>query len=169
MEKLIPDVQFEAYQTFIIQVSLNAYNHTPVENRNNLACYGLLEEIGEFTETLDNDSAIEELGDALAYLALFSHYNGLTLDGLNNLIDDGKTEALDISVAGFKVAGHMKRVYRGDFKGESVMFLSLSIHLANVLEAIINACDDLDTNIWDVVAKNISKLQERMNQKMNQN
>jgi hypothetical protein len=114
---------------------------------------GLIEELNEYNLADTIEGKKEELGDVLAYLVLALNKVGFPLIAVVNKFDDSE---LTVSHLSMRLAGFLKRLYRGDNEITDCVFTLISYH-----DFIVDELTKLNLTIDELIEINVSKLTKR--------
>lgn len=129
---------------------------------------GLVDEVGEFVDkALDNDFCSAELGDTCFYLARVASHIGVEMMPRYSrplLDDDAASDAAADSILRLipetaKLAGAMKKVYRGD-SGADERLIDVAFNAISEIALCIEKVEDVLG--VDVKFMNVEKLDDRL-------
>ena len=113
---------------------------------------GLIEELNEYNLADTVEGKKKELGDVLAYLVLALNKIGFPLLAISNKLET----ALSVSELSMKLAGFLKRLYRGDAVITDCVWIYLDCH-----DFIVDELFKLDITIEELIEINYNKLTKR--------
>jgi hypothetical protein len=113
---------------------------------------GLIEELNEYNLADTVKGKKKELGDVLAYLVLALNKIGFPLLAISNKLET----ALSVSELSMKLAGFLKRLYRGDAVITDCVWIYLDCH-----DFIVDELFKLDITIEELIEINYNKLTKR--------
>ena len=113
---------------------------------------GLIEELNEYNLADTVKGKKKELGDVLAYLVLALNKIGFPLLAISNKLET----ALSVSELSMKLAGFLKRLYRGDAVITDCVWIYLDCH-----DFIVDELFKLDITIEELIEINVTKLTKR--------
>jgi hypothetical protein len=110
---------------------------------------GLIEELNEYNLADTVEGKKKELGDVLAYLVLALNKIGFPLLAISNKL--GTT--LSVSELSMKLAGFLKRLYRGDAVITDCVWIYLDCH-----DFIVDELTTLNITVEELIEINVTKL-----------